>query len=878
MNKKRWVTFLLAAVVFTLPVMAVFDSPDLSLTLRNLRLQLEQEHQRISRRQARLTHEYEEQHQKMIDLIKECNELSLVLYSQRQNYTFDLAYALEKVTTQYNEFNRQRSPYDRIAANMDLEIDRYARLLESLRRLPPELDVIDVNVIPDSLMYHNDSLDKHVLQSGTSLSLELTAEALDRAASAPFILDSLGEQDRDSCILYTSELLKMCADRKALIVMDSTHYQEAYLRLKESYDYARERYEILQERIFVVGQTPWMKILENHSRYWKRMKEDLRDKYDFNVLAENSDNFESRDTTTNKVDNTIQFIMILVMVLTFLLVLAVFLVLVYLLCRFVPSLRKNVARQQKPFIALLGAILLFMLITTNDNQNIRDEALDLASTFLWLLGAIVTALLFRLKPHQLINSVRLYLPTVGMALGVIGCRVLFLPNSVMNFIFPPVLILFLLWQLVACLRCGKRAQESDRVISWISFGVTAVALGMSVLGFIFMALLLLVWWYFLLSAIHIINTVATLLTRYRENHLERRLKEYKAKHASVMTDDEGIFLFPVTWFYDLTRSVIIPILALGTLPFSLKLALDVFDFKDLYNNLYYKPFVNITDASGDSSLWLSFRLILICIGLFFVFRYLGQMLRSLHVFFRYRRFKRRHNRDKVRNNEINFSLANSLITVASWSVYVMTVFILLKIPTGWLAMIATGLSAGIGLAMKDILNNFIYGIQLMGGRLRVGDWIECDGVRGQVTKISYQSTQIETLDDALISFLNADLFSKNFANLTRNNSYEFLKIVVGVAYGTDVQKVRDVLVDAMQVMRTKDKYGREIVRPDKGIYVVFGDFGDSSVNIAVKQYILVAEHIAYVDRAKEVIYNALNQNGITIPFPQLDIHVDKEDS
>ena len=345
-----------------------------------------------------------------------------------------------------------------------------------------------------------------------------------------------------------------------------------------------------------------------------------------------------------------------------------------------------------------------------------------------------------------------------------------------------------------------------------------------------------------------------------------------------MTDDEGIFLFPVTWFYDLTRSVIIPILALGTLPFSLKLALDVFDFKDLYNNLYYKPFVNITDASGDSSLWLSYRLILICIGLFFVFRYLGQMLRSLHVFFRYRRFKRRHNRDKVRNNEINFSLANSLITVASWSVYVMTVFILLKIPTGWLAMIATGLSAGIGLAMKDILNNFIYGIQLMGGRLRVGDWIECDGVRGQVTKISYQSTQIETLDDALISFLNADLFSKNFANLTRNNSYEFLKIVVGVAYGTDVQKVRDVLVDAMQVMRTKDKYGREIVRPDKGIYVVFGDFGDSSVNIAVKQYILVAEHIAYVDRAKEVIYNALNQNGITIPFPQLDIHVDKEDS
>jgi small-conductance mechanosensitive channel len=55
------------------------------------------------------------------------------------------------------------------------------------------------------------------------------------------------------------------------------------------------------------------------------------------------------------------------------------------------------------------------------------------------------------------------------------------------------------------------------------------------------------------------------------------------------------------------------------------------------------------------------------------------------------------------------------------------------------------------------------------------------------------------------------------------------------------------------------------------------EFGSSSVDIAVKQYILAAERIGYVDRAKEVIYNALNSNGITIPFPQVDVHFDKED-
>ena len=128
-----------------------------------------------------------------------------------------------------------------------------------------------------------------------------------------------------------------------------------------------------------------------------------------------------------------------------------------------------------------------------------------------------------------------------------------------------------------------------------------------------------------------------------------------------------------------------------------------------------------------------------------------------------------------------------------------------------------------------------------------------------------------------MSFLNASLFGKNFNNLTRNNSYEFTKIIAGVAYGTDVKKVRQVLVEAMEKLRTKDPYGREIVEPKYGINVVVNNMADSAVEIAVKQYVLVPERIGYIDRAKEVIYEALNAAGITIPFPQCDVHLVKED-
>lgn len=100
-----------------------------------------------------------------------------------------------------------------------------------------------------------------------------------------------------------------------------------------------------------------------------------------------------------------------------------------------------------------------------------------------------------------------------------------------------------------------------------------------------------------------------------------------------------------------------------------------------------------------------------------------------------------------------------------------------------------------------------------------------------------------------------------------------LKIAVGVAYGTEVQHVREVLEEAMQVMCTKDPYGRDVVEPKQGIYVVVGDFGENSMEIWVKQYVLAAERIAYIDKSKEVIYNALKANSIVIPVPQRDIHV-----
>ena len=161
----------------------------------------------------------------------------------------------------------------------------------------------------------------------------------------------------------------------------------------------------------------------------------------------------------------------------------------------------------------------------------------------------------------------------------------------------------------------------------------------------------------------------------------------------------------------------------------------------------------------------------------------------------------------------------------------------------------------------------------MTGRVRVGDYIECDGIRGKVDSITYQSTQVLTADGCVIAFLNSSLFSKNFKNITRNHSYELVKIPVGIAYGSNVDEVRKMLIKAVMDLEEKSADGRDIIDLDKPVSVVFDDFGDNSVNLFVTYWVLVEEKFGKTGQIKEAIYNTLNAHNIEIPFPQRDIHI-----
>lgn len=153
----------------------------------------------------------------------------------------------------------------------------------------------------------------------------------------------------------------------------------------------------------------------------------------------------------------------------------------------------------------------------------------------------------------------------------------------------------------------------------------------------------------------------------------------------------------------------------------------------------------------------------------------------------------------------------------------------------------------------------------MAGRVKIGDWIECDGTRGKVSSISYTSTMIDTVDGSVIAFQNSQLFNKNYKNMTKNHGYELDTLEVGVAYGSDIAFVKKILHDAIMEL--------DCIYKKRGVKVVLKSLGDNSVNLTVSVWVSVLTHYADDGEVLECIYNTLNKNNIEIPFPQQDVHI-----
>ena len=184
-----------------------------------------------------------------------------------------------------------------------------------------------------------------------------------------------------------------------------------------------------------------------------------------------------------------------------------------------------------------------------------------------------------------------------------------------------------------------------------------------------------------------------------------------------------------------------------------------------------------------------------------------------------------------------------------------------------LALVVSALSVGIGFGLQNVVNNFISGLILLVERpIKVGDWVRVGGDEGIVKRIQFRATELETWQRASVIIPNAEIISTSVTNLTHRDRYGRVEIGIGVAYGSDVEKVRTIL---LEIAEKNDR-----VIGDPAPVVVFSDFGASSLDFELRCFTSdVMRRLGVASDLRFEIERRLREEGIEIPFPQRVVHL-----
>ena len=772
---KRLTIFILC-ILTVLNAHAVLKEKNLEQTLSVLRAELtETHHDLISMAELRKQRDIIQQ---LRETIKRSNQNALMLYSQQQNYVFDLTYACHEATEQYLSFQRQQLPFKTYIEHLDVEIAKYDSLVNSLKNIRTNM------------------------------------------------LEDRPKTDRVVCLTLSTAIRNSLQETRDQVSDYITIYENTEQRLKYLNDYANRRYNDIQTGIFKNGGENYISLLRNIGERWEQMETSVEEKY-----RPSNQNSDWDSTVILKLFFLIFFYIMAAIVLNM------------LAFRFMPKrfhttefLKKRSCIIMATTTVTFAAVMGVMRATLE--QNFFIMASGLLIEYAWLLGVILISLLLRVNGDQIKSAFKIYSPLIVVGFIVIAFRIVLIPSELVNMVFPIILLLCTLWQWIVIKRHNKNIPRSDMFYTYISLAIFIFSLGCSWLGYTLLAVQILIWWIMQLTCILTITCISSYIKLYGHRH-----------HY----DDAPI---TKSWFFLFIYRVLLPIIGVCSVMLSIYWAADVFNLGDICWQIFKKNFIDL------ENLKVSILKLSMVVNLWFLFAYVASTilaLLSLHF--------KHQDPTTAASREV---MGKNVIQVLVWGIWLLMSLSILHISVTWLLAISGGLSTGIGFASKDIIENIYYGATLMAGRVKVGDWIDVDGTFGKVKSISYTSTVVETLYGEVITFQNSQLFSKNYKNLTRNHGYVLAGIPFSVAYGSNLKDVTQMVEDAINGMKHPWSDHKKQVK------AVVTTMGESSIDFKLFIWADAVKKIYVVSDVLKKIYETLNANGISIPFPQRDIHIKQE--
>lgn len=780
--KKRLYIIILLMVTFVLPSNAVLKEANLDTTLYMLRTELTNYHIDLEKQNQAAKAQQLAVIQELISIVKQADQNSIMLYSQRNGYIFDMTYACHEATEQFKKFKSKAVPFRQMIKKNNVEVARF------------------------------DSLINYLYGMNTMF---LSEEA---------------QVNRNVDLTLAVNIRRQLVEKQKQLQAYVQAYDRTDRKLQALNDYANRRYEDIQNSIFNNGGDNYLRILRNISMNYKEAKTSVTEKY------------KPVPGMMSQWDVRIIFILFGIIIFwglisIFLNLFTIRIVITQLMKHGMFENRKESFMAKRPCLIMAMTVVTFAVILGIVRMAVTQNFVIMASQLLveysWLVGVILVSILLRVDNDKIKNTFRIYSPLMLVGFIVIVFRIILIPNDLVNLIFPPVLLLCALWQWNVIGRKHNQVLRTDKTYAFISLAVFGVSTIFAWTGFTLLAVQLIIWWTMQLTCVLTITCCEGWLSVYAK----------RKKLADKAITDK--------WLYRFIYKVLLPISGVLSFIISIYWAADVFNMSDTTWEIFNKDYIKTSNFTA------SLFSISEVACLYFLFNYIN--ITSVDFM--------RHHFEKAdpASAASKIVMFKNVMQVIIWGIWLMIALNVFQVGKSWLLAIFAGLSTGLGFASKDILENIYYGISLMMGRVKVGDYIICDGTRGKVSSISYTSTMLEATDGSVIAFQNSQLFSKNYKNMTKNHGYELDILEVGIAYGSNVKEVKQILIDALIKL--------DCIYQDKGVKVLLKSFDDSCITLRIVVWVNVLTQAIDDATIMECIYDTLNDHNIEIPFPQREITI-----
>lgn len=780
--KKRLYIIILLMVAFVLPSNAVLKEANLDTTLYLLRTELTNYHIDLEKQNQAAKAQQLAVIQELISIVKQADQNSIMLYSQRNGYIFDMTYACHEATEQFKKFKSKAVPFRQMIKKNNVEVARF------------------------------DSLINYLYGMNTMF---LSKEA---------------QVNRNVDLTLAVNIRRQLVEKQKQLQAYVQAYDRTDRKLQALNDYANRRYEDIQNSIFNNGGDNYLRILRNFSMNYKEAKTSVTEKY------------KPVPGMMSQWDVRIIFILFGIIIFwglisIFLNLFTIRIVITQLMKHGMFENRKESFMAKRPCLIMAMTVVTFAVILGIVRMAVTQNFVIMASQLLveysWLVGVILVSILLRVDNDKIKNTFRIYSPLMLVGFIVIVFRIILIPNDLVNLIFPPVLLLCALWQWNVIGRKHNQVLRTDKTYAFISLAVFGVSTIFAWTGFTLLAVQLIIWWTMQLTCVLTITCCEGWLSVYAK----------RKKLADKAITDK--------WLYRFIYKVLLPISGVLSFIISIYWAADVFNMSDTTWEIFNKDYIKTSNFTA------SLFSISEVACLYFLFNYIN--ITSVDFM--------RHHFEKAdpASAASKIVMFKNVMQVIIWGIWLMIALNVFQVGKSWLLAIFAGLSTGLGFASKDILENIYYGISLMMGRVKVGDYIICDGTRGKVSSISYTSTMLEATDGSVIAFQNSQLFSKNYKNMTKNHGYELDILEVGIAYGSNVKEVKQILIDALMKL--------DCIYQDKGVKVLLKSFDDSCITLRIVVWVNVLTQAIDDATIMECIYDTLNDHNIEIPFPQREITI-----